>query len=326
MDGLGALIISPVRELALQIFEELRKIGKKHDFSGGLMILFFYFYFFVGLLIGGKDVDVEKSRISLMNILICTPGRLLHHLDETHGFEVSNLKILVLDEADRLLDLGFAKMLDAIFQHLPTDRQTLLFSATQTKTVKDLVRLSLTDPEYLAVHAESTSSTPNQLKQYFITCQMNEKLTVLWSFLKTHSKDKTIVFLSTCTQVRFLYEVLRKLLSGRSVDCLHGRIKQNKRIETFYRFCESQGMVLLATDVAARGLDFPQVDWVLQVDCAETDAEYIHRVGRTARFNSGFSVVCMRFVIGVSRGSSIVVAVAAGSAVFKEIGKEECAN
>eukprot|EP00210_Caulerpa_lentillifera_P000194 g189.t1 len=273
MDGLGALIISPVRELALQIFQELRKIGKHHDFSGGLLI-------------GGKDVDVEKSRVSLMNILICTPGRLLHHLDETHGFNVTSLQILVLDEADRLLDMGFAKLIDAIIQHLPSNRQSLLFSATQTKSVKDLVRLSLSDPEYLAVHAESSSSTPGKLKQYFITCQLHEKLTVLWSFLKSHSHAKTIVFLSTCSQVRFLYEALKKLLTGRCVDCLHGRIKQNKRIETFYKFCETRGMVLLATDVAARGLDFPKVDWVLQVDCAETSAEYIHRVGRTARYTS----------------------------------------
>lgn len=190
MDGLGALIISPVRELALQIFEELKKVGKHHDFSGGLLI-------------GGKQLDVEKPRISMMNILIGTPGRLLHHLDETVQFDVSNLQVLVLDEADRLLDMGFAKMLDAIIAHLPKQRQSLLFSATQTKSVKDLVRLSLNDPEYLAVHAEADVATPIHLKQFYVTCELHEKLTLLWSFIKTHSKDKIIAFVSTCTQVGF---------------------------------------------------------------------------------------------------------------------------
>ena len=192
MDGLGALIISPVRELALQIFEELRKVGKHHDFSAGLLI-------------GGKDVDVEKSRIGLMNILIATPGRLLHHLDESVGFDVTSLQVLVLDEADRLLDMGFARILDAIVAHLPKERQSMLFSATQTKTVQDLVRLSLSDPEYLAVHADAPTATPAQLRQFYVKCDLHEKLTVLWSFVKTHPHAKIIVFVSTCAQVSCLF-------------------------------------------------------------------------------------------------------------------------
>lgn len=119
LDRLGGLVISPTRELALQIFDVLRTLGHKHELSAGLVI-------------GGKDQQEEALRIAPMNILIATPGRLLHHIDQTAGFELNNLQILVLDEADRLLDLGFKQTILAIVQELPKKRQTLLFSATQT--------------------------------------------------------------------------------------------------------------------------------------------------------------------------------------------------
>jgi ATP-dependent RNA helicase DDX10/DBP4 len=119
LDRLGGLVISPTRELALQIFDVLRILGHKHELSAGLVI-------------GGKDQQEEALRIAPMNILIATPGRLLHHIDQTAGFELNNLQMLVLDEADRLLDLGFKQTISAIIQELPKKRQTLLFSATQT--------------------------------------------------------------------------------------------------------------------------------------------------------------------------------------------------
>ncbi|CAD7701845.1 unnamed protein product, partial [Ostreobium quekettii] len=187
LDGLGALIISPTRELAMQIFEELMKVGKHHDLSAGLLI-------------GGKNVKEEQERIDRMNILVVTPGRLLQHMDETYGFDATNLQILVLDEADRILDMGFQGPMNAILENLPKDRQTLLFSATQTKSVKDLARLSLTDPEFLAVHSEATTATPVKLQQSVITCRLGDKVTVLWSFIKSHLKAKTLVFVSTCKQ------------------------------------------------------------------------------------------------------------------------------
>lgn len=109
--------------------------------------------------------------------------------------------ILVLDEADRILDLGFKQQLDDIISYLPTTRQTLLFSATQTKSVKDLARLSLNRPEYIAVHAEHQEATPTQLKQNYVICPLHKKLDILFSFLKTHLKSKLIVFLSSCAQV-----------------------------------------------------------------------------------------------------------------------------
>lgn len=271
-DGLGALIVSPTRELALQIFSVLRKIGKFHSLSAGLII-------------GGKDFGFEKGRVSRMNILVCTPGRLLQHMDETPNFDANNLQILVLDEADRILDLGFEKTMNAILDNLP-QRQTLLFSATQTKKVSDLARLSLSRPEYVAVHERDDKSTPDSLEQSYVVCNLDRKLDVLYSFVKTHLKSKVLVFLSSCKQVRFVYETFCKLQPGTVIMCLHGKQKQSKRNLMFDKFCKSNACVMLCTDIAARGLDFPAVDWVVQVDCFDDAETYIHRVGRTARYKS----------------------------------------
>ncbi|KAJ3396846.1 ATP-dependent RNA helicase dbp4 [Lobulomyces angularis] len=273
LDGLGALIVSPTRELAIQIFEVLKRVGKFHSFSAGLLI-------------GGKDLKAEKQRVTRMNILVATPGRLLQHMDQTADFSCDNLQCLVLDEADRILDNGFEKTLNAIIANLPKKRRTFLFSATQTKSVKDLARLSLKDPEYVAVHEKEESSTPKQLIQNYLVIELHKKLEVLYGFLKTHQKRKTIVFLSSCKQVRLVHDIFCKLQPGVVLMCLHGKQKQPKRMAIFEQFCRKQAVVLFATDVAARGLDFPSVDWVLQVDCPEDAETYIHRVGRTARYES----------------------------------------
>ncbi|KAI8840510.1 P-loop containing nucleoside triphosphate hydrolase protein [Chytriomyces cf. hyalinus JEL632] len=271
MDGLGGLIISPTRELALQIFEVLRKVGRYYSFSAGLLI-------------GGKDLTQEQERIARMNILVCTPGRLLQHMDQTPDFTCDNLQILVLDEADRCLDSGFEKALNAIIENLPTEgRQTLLFSATQTKSVRDLARLSLSDPEYVNVHEASESATPQTLVQRYAVLDLPQKLDMLFSFLKTHLKQKVLVFVSSCKQVRFVFETFCKLHPGIPLMHLHGKQKQPKRLAIFETFCRKTAVCLFATDVAARGLDFPAVDWVIQLDCPEDVSTYIHRVGRTAR-------------------------------------------
>ncbi|CAI5740270.1 unnamed protein product [Hyaloperonospora brassicae] len=282
-DGLGALVVSPTRELALQIFEVLRNVGKAHTFSAGLVI-------------GGKNFREEQLRLVRMNLLVCTPGRLLQHMEQTPAFDASNLQVLVLDEADRILDLGFQKQLTAILEHLPPagERQTMLFSATQTKSVKDLAALSLREPEYVAVHEHSANATPKGLSQSYVVTPLESKLDVLLSFIKSHLKQKTIVFLSTCRQVRYVHSVFCKLQPGIPLCALHGKYKQGKRVEVYYEFLNKPAAVLFATDIAARGLDFPQVDWVLQLDCPEDTANYIHRVGRTARYNKqGKALMCL---------------------------------
>lgn len=272
-DGLGALILSPTRELAVQIFEVLRKVGRHHSFSAGLVI-------------GGKSLKEEAERLDRMNILVCTPGRMLQHLDQTAGFDANNLQILVLDEADRIMDMGFQSAVDALIEHLPKERQTLMFSATQSKKVSDLARLSLKDPEYVSVHQEATSATPTTLQQHYIVTPLTEKLDTLYGFIKANLKSKIIVFLSSGKQVRFVYESFRHLQPGIPLLHLHGRQKQLARLEITSRFTEAKQSCLFATDVVARGIDFPAVDWVIQADCPEDADTYIHRVGRTARYQS----------------------------------------
>jgi ATP-dependent RNA helicase DDX10/DBP4 len=270
-DGLGALILSPTRELAIQIFEVLRKVGRNHSFSAGLVI-------------GGKPLQEERERLGRMNILVATPGRMQQHLDQSAELDVGNLQMLVLDEADRIMDMGFSHTLDAIIEHLPQQRQSLLFSATQTKRVSDLARLSLTDPEFVSVHDASETATPAKLQQNYCVTPLPEKLDTLWSFLKANVKKKVLVFLSSGKQVRYVYEAFRHLQPGLTILHLHGRQKQAARLDITKRFSNSRYACLFSTDVAARGLDFPAVDWVVQLDCPEDTDTYIHRVGRTARF------------------------------------------
>eukprot|EP00850_Spirogloea_muscicola_P013125 SM000087S23407 [mRNA] locus=s87:423710:427944:- [translate_table: standard] len=301
MDGVGAIVISPTRELALQNFHELQRAGKHHGLSGGLLV-------------GGKRGTLagERDRVGGLNVIIATPGRLLQHMDETPNFDCSQLQarpqhpisttecltlstqpwlfylerasvvVLVLDEADRILDLGFREALDAILANLPRQRQTLLFSATQTKSVKDLARLSLRDPEYIA----AATATPARLQQTVMLVPLARKLDMLWSFIRTHLHAKMLVFLSSCKQVKFLHESFRRLRPGTPLKCLHGRMKQIARMATYEEFCGTKSAVFFCTDVAARGLDFPQVDWVVQTDCPDDVASYIHRVGRTARYTA----------------------------------------
>lgn len=270
LDGLGALVISPTRELAYQIYETLRKVGHLHDFS-------------VGLIIGGQNLKFERKRMDQMNILICTPGRLLQHMDENPLFNCNNLQMLVLDEADRCLDMGFETTMNAIIENLPPERQTLLFSATQTKSVKDLARLSLSYPTYVAPHEQAETVTPESLQQSYIVCEIDDKLGVLWSFIRNHLKQKVLVFMATCKQVKYTYDLFCKLRPGVSLLALYGTLHQEKREKIYNEFCRKSNVVLFATDLASRGLDFPRVNWVIQMDCPEDVDTYIHRAGRTAR-------------------------------------------
>ena len=282
-DGVGAIVMSPTRELAGQIFAVLRKIGKYHKFSAGLVI-------------GGQnknrraeqnnDFQQEQQSIASTNILVCTPGRLLQHLEQTPYFNVDGLQILVLDEADRVLDLGFRDQLVKILDYVPTNRQTLLFSATQTKDVKHLATLSINRKtvEYVGVHDQDDVATPSQLKQSYVVVPVEHKLNCVYSFLKSHLKCKTIVFMASCSQVRHAWDLFCRLRPGVSVLAMHGKLSQPKRMQVYDKFSNTPYSVLFATDVASRGLDFPDVDWVVQVDAPEDPDMYIHRVGRTARF------------------------------------------
>uniref|UniRef100_A0A0D9WZH1 ATP-dependent RNA helicase n=1 Tax=Leersia perrieri TaxID=77586 RepID=A0A0D9WZH1_9ORYZ len=271
-DGVGCIVLSPNKDLAGQIFEVFQKVGKFHGFSGACI---------VG---GRKGLEEEKAVINSLNILVCTPGRLLQHMGETTNFDCSQMQILVIDEADQVLDKNFQQQVDDVVSQLPKDRQTLLFSATQTKSVKDLARVSLKDPEYISVHEEASTVTPDGLEQFAMIMPLEQKLNMLWSFIKRHIESRTLVFLSSVKQVKFVYEVFKKLRPGIPLRCIHGRMKYEVQQAVVAEFKE-KASVLFSTDIFARGLDIKDVDWVVQVDCPENIALYIHRVGRTARYN-----------------------------------------
>jgi ATP-dependent RNA helicase DDX10/DBP4 len=273
-DGCAAIILSPTRELAVQIFSVVQKVGAHHALTAGLL---------VG---GKKEFQLEQRHVGRTNLLVATPGRLLQHLEQTPDLDVSNLEVLVLDEADRILDLGFRGQVMRILEYLPTERQTMLFSATQTRKVSDLAALSLRQPEYLGVHDDEKQSTPDTLQQSLIVVPLEHKLNAVYSFVKSHLKCKSIIFLASCSQVRHAWELFCALQPGIPIMALHGKLAQEKRTQIYFDFIQRPHAVLFATDVASRGLDFPQVDWVVQMDAPEDKDMYIHRVGRTARYKA----------------------------------------
>jgi len=222
-----------------------------------------------------------------VNILIATPGRLLDHLQNTKGFVYRNLQIFVMDEADRILSIGFEEDLRQILKLIPKDRQTMLFSATQTKKVEDLAKLSIrSDPVYVGVDdAEDDIATVNRLEQGYVVTPSDKRFLLLFTFLKRNLKKKVMVFFSSCNAVKFYGELLNYI--DIPVLDIHGKQKQQKRTSTFFEFCHAKQGILLATDVAARGLDIPAVDWIIQFDPPDDPREYIHRVGRTARGAKG---------------------------------------
>lgn len=276
-NGTGAIVITPTRELALQIFGVARELMANHSQT-------------IGIVIGGANRRQEAEKLMKgVNILIATPGRLLDHLQNTKGFIFKNLKTLIMDEADRILEIGFEDEMKQIVKILPNeDRQTMLFSATQTTKVEDLARASLKRrPVYINVHEEREFSTAEGLEQGYVVCDSDKRFLLLFSFLKRNlkKKKKIIVFFSSCNCVKY-YSALLNYIDIPVLD-LHGKQKQQKRTSTFFEFCNASQGILLCTDVAARGLDIPEVDWILQFDPPDDPRDYIHRVGRTARGNSG---------------------------------------
>lgn len=273
-NGTGAIIISPTRELALQIYNVARDIMKHHTQTHGLVM-------------GGANRRTEAERlVKGTNLLVSTPGRLLDHLQNTKGFVYRNLACLVIDEADRILEIGFEEEMRQIVKILPKDRQTMLFSATQTTKVEDLARLSFKrKPLYVGVHDSQEAATREGLEQGYCVVPADKRFLLLFTFLKKNASKKVMVFFSSCNSVKFHSELLNYI--DIPVKAIHGKQKQAKRTTTFFEFCQADSGILLCTDVAARGLDIPAVDWIIQYDPPDDPKEYIHRVGRTARGRSG---------------------------------------
>lgn len=269
-NGTGCIIISPTRELSMQTFGVLKELVKHHHHT-------------IGLIMGGVNRQDEVKKLKKgVNIVVATPGRLLDHLQNTEGFLFKNLSCLIIDEADRILDLGFEDEMRQIIQLLPKKRQTMLFSATPTQKTQDLARVSLKKfPMYVGVDDSKEVATVDGLIQGYVQCPAEKRFLLLYTFLKKNKKKKIMVFFSSCMAVKFFNELLNYI--DLPVQCIHGKQKQAKRTHTFFHFCNAESGVLLCTDVAARGLDIPKVDWIVQFDPPDETKEYIHRVGRTAR-------------------------------------------
>lgn len=270
--GTGVIILTPTRELATQLYEvakDLLLINKKT----------------CSLIIGGAYRKKEAAKLQKgVNLLIATPGRLLDHLKNTDGFIYHNLCMLIIDEADAILKNGFEDELNEILEILPEERQTLLFSATLSKKVENLISLSLKDPIYIDknnIDKSENSLVSGNLSHGYTIVKSDKKFLFLYTFIKKNLNKKIMVFFSTCMEVKFYSYLLNYV--NITVKDIHGDLKQTKRNQVYYEFCNSDAGVLLCTDIAQRGLDFPEVDWIIQYDPPNNPAEYIHRVGRTAR-------------------------------------------
>uniref|UniRef100_A0A8P4GBM0 ATP-dependent RNA helicase n=1 Tax=Dicentrarchus labrax TaxID=13489 RepID=A0A8P4GBM0_DICLA len=287
----GALVVTPTRELALQISEVMEKFIQKFP------------QFTQILLIGGTNPieDVEKFKDQGANIVIATPGRLEDMFRrKSDGLDlassVKSLDVLVLDEADRLLDMGFEASLNTILGYLPKQRRTGLFSATQTQELEKLVRAGLRNPVRITVKekgvaATSSQKTPARLSNYYTICRSENKFNSLVTFLRQHKHEKNLVFFSTCACVEFYGRALETLVKKVTVHCIHGKMK-NKRNKIFADFRALKSGILVCTDVMARGIDIPDVNWVLQYDPPSSASAFVHRCGRTARIgNQGNALV-----------------------------------
>ncbi|XP_046329465.2 ATP-dependent RNA helicase DDX55-like [Haliotis rufescens] len=290
----GAVILTPTRELAIQIDEVLSHFLRYFsDFSSVLFI-------------GGANVggNIDKFLTHGGNIVIATPGRMEDMFQRKQGAfnlaaSVKALEVLVLDEADRLLDMGFTASINTILSYLPKQRRTGLFSATQTDEVENLIRAGLRNPlritvkEKLSTESESLQRTPLTLQNYYMIVDADEKFNQLLHFLKEHQQEKVMVFFSTCAGVDYFSQALQHILKKSQILSIHGKMKQ-KRNKIFSSFRQLASGVLTCTDVMARGVDIPEVHWVIQFDPPSSASSFVHRCGRTARIgNTGNALVML---------------------------------
>uniref|UniRef100_A0A672KVW6 ATP-dependent RNA helicase n=1 Tax=Sinocyclocheilus grahami TaxID=75366 RepID=A0A672KVW6_SINGR len=307
-----AVVIVPTRELALQSFQMFQKLLKP------------FTWIVPGVLMGGEKRKAEKARLRKgINVLISTPGRLVDHIKNTLSIAFSAVRWLILDEADRTLDLGFEKDLTVILNALNATglaRQNVLLSATLTEGLSRLASISMKEPVSIHVSEDSEDTdeacpqaapqalsdsyvVPERLQQHVVVVPSKLHLVCLAAFIldkcKFEQRQKLIVFISSCEAVEFLLTLFTAVLcvkpsttstkqTSTSLNFyrLHGNMRQEERTEVFQEFSVCKTGILLCTDVAARGLDLPQVTWIVQYNPSVSAAEYVHRVGRTARIGA----------------------------------------
>ena len=261
-----SLILEPTRELAAQVAENFEKYGKNHDLK-------------MALLIGGVQMgDQVKALSDGVDVLIATPGRLMD-LFERGKILLTGCDLLVIDEADRMLDMGFIPDIENICTKLPAQRQTLLFSATMPPPIKKLADRFLSNPKYIEVARPASNNT--QIAQHKVMVGSKNKREVLRHLLRTDNVNTAIVFANRKTTVRELNKSLRS--HGFSSGEIHGDMDQSSRIAELDRFKAGEINILCASDVAARGLDIKGVSHVFNFDTPWHPDDYVHRIGRTGR-------------------------------------------
>lgn len=262
----SALVITPTRELAVQVMDQLQKLlGKRSPIK-------------TALLIGGESMPKQTQQLrNRPRLIVGTPGRINDHL-ERGGLMLHEADFLVLDETDRMLDMGFTIQIEKLMKFLPKRRQTLLFSATMPKNIEAIARKYLSNPLTLSVGATSAPAT--QIKQDMVRIEDGEKFPELLRQLDDRS-GSVIVFIKT----KFGADRMATRLSkrGHSADAIHGDLRQNKRNRVIEDFRKQKIRILVATDVAARGLDIPHIEHVINYDIPQSPEDYVHRIGRTAR-------------------------------------------
>jgi ATP-dependent RNA helicase DeaD len=262
-----ALIVTPTRELALQITDEFQKLTNN---MAGVDVLAVY---------GGQDVDKQLKKLKKnVQIVVGTPGRLLDHIGRG-TVQLSEVSFLVLDEADQMLHIGFLNEVENIIKETPKTRQTMLFSATMPEEIRTLANKHMRKPEYIQV--EKTQGPAENVKLIAIHTIDRAKQATLIELIETHRPYLAVIFCRTKRRVSKLYEVLRshKFLC----DELHGDLSQAKREQVMKRFRDGETQLLIATDVAARGLDVEGVTHVFNYDIPQDAESFVHRIGRTGR-------------------------------------------
>ncbi|KAK2061985.1 DEAD/DEAH box helicase [Colletotrichum caudatum] len=262
------LVLAPTRELAAQI-------GQQFEALGSLISLR------TAVIVGGLDMVAQAIALGKKpHVIVATPGRLVDHLEKTKGFSLRTLKYLVMDEADRLLDMDFGPSIDKILKFIPRERRTFLFSATMSSKIESLQRASLRDPVRVSISSNKYQTVSTLLQHYlFIPHQLKD--TYLVYLANEFAGQKLVVFTRTVSETQRLAILLRTL--GFGAIPLHGQLNQTARLGALNKFRAGERSILVATDVAARGLDIPLVDVVINHDLAQDSKTHVHRIGRTAR-------------------------------------------
>ena len=260
-DGLQALILTPTRELAEQVKDALRQISR-------LNIIAVY---------GGVSINTQIHELQRSEVVIATPGRLLDHI-KRRTINLSKIKLLVLDEADRMFDMGFITDVERIIKNCPVKRQTLFFSATISSRVNELANKHMSKP--VKILAENMVD-PDKLKQFYYNVSKNMRLSLLVHLLQNEKSGLVMVFCNTRRGVDFVVKNLRT--NKIKAIAIHGGLSQNKRTQTIESFNDAKVDVLVCTDVASRGLDIDNVSHIYNYDIPKDAKDYVHRIGRTAR-------------------------------------------